>query len=565
MNKTPCNQNLGASLNIQLILKELDFEYCSEKERPGFLIPLLRSIQDRLGYVPIEILSQVSQALNLPESHVYSVATFYPSFLLFTKAPDQTPNHTLDERLEAHFDIQHSSSLKVFDPSRKYPGQMRRVLARCGEINPLNIEEAIAQGAYEALKKVITLSPEAVIEEVRQSGIRGTGGAGFPTAQKWKFAREAKSPDAIKYLICNAAEGDLGAFMDRAILENDPHLVIEGMAIAAHAIGATKGYIYLRAEYSKVIPVIETALQQATEQGWIGKGFDIELFHAAGMYVCGEETALINSMEGKPGRPRLRPPFPAQAGLWNRPTVVNNVKTLAHIPLILKNGAAWFSSVGTERSKGTAILTLTGAIARPGVVEVPMGITLKEIIYGVGGGGKNGKKIKAIQTGGPLGGVIPEKLFTTPLSFEAMAAVRSPLGSGGIIVLAEDTCMVSMAAHFTEFAQAESCGHCTPCRLGTTQLLAVMKDLTLGQGEEEDLGLMESMAEAMRWGSFCAFGQSAANVALSALFHFREEFEAHTRQKICPAGQCRFHNGFRDNSQANFLNHSLHAQKGKSK
>jgi NADH-quinone oxidoreductase subunit F len=418
--------------------------------------------------------------------------------------------------------------------------QVRRVLSRCGFIEPTNLDHYIATGGYEGLLKALSMEPMQIIEELKGSGLRGRGGAGFPTGLKWELAR--KAPGDEKYVICNAAEGDIGAFMDRVLMESDPYSILEGMTIAALAIGARRGYIYVRAEYELAFHVLDKAISRAMQYGLLGGDilgtglqFEVELFRAAGMYVCGEETALMNSMEGRRGVPRVRPPFPTQAGLRGMPTVVNNVKTLANVPLVLKNGAGWFSSIGTGKSRGTALLSLSGCIERCGVVEVPMGITLREVVYEIGGGIANGRELKAVQTGGPLGGVIPKSMVDLPLDYESLRDIGSPLGSGGIIVLDDRTCMVDVARGFSEFAKKESCGYCAPCRLGTTQIFQILDEITEGCGRPGDIDLLEDIGEAMKVSSFCAFGQNASNVVLATIKHFRDEYEEHIYNGRCPA------------------------------
>ena len=477
------------------------------------LLSILRQIQAEQGAIPREAIPLVAKRVGIPESRVLAVATFYPAFQI--SGVNDGHQRELDASIEHALGIQFGAIAHQPMPGVEFTGSERRVTARCGIIDPSKIEDALALGAYEGLKAARAKKPEEVIDEVRRSGLRGCGGAGFRVAQKWNLARQASGKE--KVLVCNAAEGDIGAFMDRAILAHDPHLVLEGISIAAHAIGASKAYIYLRSEYDSLLELLNHAISQARGKGVLD--LEIEVFLAAGMYVCGEETALLNSMEGKPGRPRVRPPYPTDAGLLGKPTVVSNVKTLAHVPGILRNGPEWFSSIGTEKSKGTAILSLSGAIAKPGIVEVPMGTPLRQVLDQYGGGGAGGMKIKAVQTGGPLGGVLPAELSDTSIDYEAMGKVGAPLGSGGMIVLTEGTNMLSIARLFAEFAREESCGHCVPCRLGTAQICEAMRVLPV-QGD-----LITRLGENMRVSSFCAYGQSAANVALSILKHFPKEFE----------------------------------------
>ena len=417
------------------------------------------------------------------------------------------------------------------------------LLENCGRIDPESIEHYVARGGYEALAKALKMQPEEVVHEIKKSGLRGRGGAGFSTGQKWETCRA--STGKPKYVICNADEGDPGAFMDRAILESDPHSVIEGMIIAAHAIGARQGYIYVRAEYPLAVERVENALRQARSLGVLGKNilgsglnFDIRTFQGSGAFVCGEESALLASMEGKPGVPRYRPPFPATKGLFGKPTVINNVKTLAYVPRIMKNGAEWFASIGTERSKGTAVFALAGKVINTGLAEVPMGTTLRQVIFEVGGGIAKGKRFKAVQIGGPSGGCLPESALDLPIDFDSLKEAGAMMGSGGMVVLDEDDCMVEVARYFLEFTQRESCGKCTLCRLGTKQMLAILDDITKGRGKAEDLDTLYHLAEDVRAGSLCNLGKTAANPVLTTLRYFPEEYEAHIKEGRCPALMC---------------------------
>ena len=426
-----------------------------------------------------------------------------------------------------------------------YRKQKRIALRNCGVIDPENIDEYIGTHGYEALYKALTsMSQDDVIKEVLDSGIRGRGGAGFPTGRKWMFAKASQGD--IKYVACNADEGDPGAFMDRSILEGDPHAIIEAMAIAAYAIGAHKGFVYVRAEYPVAVHRLSVALDQAREKGLLGKDifgtgfdFDIEIRLGAGAFVCGEETALMTSIEGHRGEPRPRPPFPAVKGLFGKPTVLNNVETLANIAQIINKGAAWYASMGTEGSKGTKVFALGGKITNVGLVEVPMGTTLREVVEEIGGGIPNGKKFKAAQTGGPSGGCIPAKYIDTPIDYDNLVALGSMMGSGGLIVMDEDTCMVDISKFYLEFTVDESCGKCTPCRVGTKRLLQILEKITSGKGEMEDIDKLEELANHMKSSSLCALGQSAPNPVLSTLKSFRDEYEAHIIDKKCPAGVCK--------------------------
>jgi len=423
--------------------------------------------------------------------------------------------------------------------------QRRIALRNCGVINPENIDEYIAHDGYMALAKAVTeMTPAEVIAEITKSGLRGRGGAGFPTGRKWQFAAQAVSDQ--KYVCCNADEGDPGAFMDRSILEGDPHSVIEAMAIAGYAIGANQGYIYVRAEYPIAVKRLEVAIKQAREYGLLGKNifgtdfsFDLELRLGAGAFVCGEETALMTSIEGHRGEPRTRPPFPAIKGLWGEPTLLNNVETYANIPVILLKGADWFASIGTEKSKGTKVFAIGGKIHNTGLVEIPMGTTLREVVYDIGGGIPKGKKFKAAQTGGPSGGCIPAEHLDIPIDYDNLLEIGSMMGSGGMIIMDEDTCMVDIAKFFLEFTVDESCGKCPPCRIGTKRMLEILERITEGKGEEGDIEKLEALAESIRKGALCGLGQTAPNPVLSTLRFFRHEYEAHVKEKKCPAGVCK--------------------------
>ena len=425
-----------------------------------------------------------------------------------------------------------------------YKPQVRIALRNCGFIDPENINEYIARDGYAALGKVLEMRPEEVIREIMDSGLRGRGGGGFPTGLKWKITREVQADQ--KYVVCNADEGDPGAFMDRSILEGDPHSIIEAMAINGYCTGASKGMIYIRAEYPLAIHRLEVAIAQAREYGLLGDdimgtgfSFDIEIRYGAGAFVCGEETALIHSMEGKRGEPTVKPPFPSESGYKGQPTNVNNVETYANIPPIILRGAKWFSSIGTEKSKGTKVFALAGKVNNVGLIEVPMGTTLREVIFDIGGGIKNGKKFKAVQTGGPSGGCLTEKHLDTPIDYDNLLASGSMIGSGGMIVMDEDDCMVSVAKFYLEFTVEESCGKCTPCRIGNKRLLEILDRITKGKGTEEDLTELKNLAGVIRDSSLCALGQTAPNPVLSTMDNFWDEYVAHVRDKSCPAHQCR--------------------------
>ncbi len=425
-----------------------------------------------------------------------------------------------------------------------YKKQMRMVLGNCGHLDPEKIEEYIAAGGYEALAKAVTqMKPDEVVEEVKKSGLRGRGGGGFPTGMKWSFTRNA--PGEKKYVVCNADEGDPGAFMDRSVLEGDPHRVIEGMAVCGYAVGADEGYVYVRAEYPLAIKRLRIAIKQAEEMGMLGDNifgsgfnFHLKIKEGAGAFVCGEETALLNSIEGKRGMPRPRPPFPAVSGLWAKPTNINNVETFGNVPQIITKGADWYASIGTERSKGTKVFALTGRINHTGLAEVPMGISMREIIFDIGGGIQGGKKFKAVQIGGPSGGCLPENLLDLPVDYDSLIQAGAMMGSGGLVVMDETTCMVDVAKFFLNFTQAESCGKCTPCREGTKRMLEILTRITEGKGESGDIALLENMGKNIKATALCGLGQTAPNPVLSTLHYFRHEYEAHINEKRCPAGAC---------------------------
>ncbi|MBR2920097.1 MAG: NADH-quinone oxidoreductase subunit NuoF [Kiritimatiellae bacterium] len=425
-----------------------------------------------------------------------------------------------------------------------YQKQYRVVLRNCGVIDPEKIEDYIARDGYKALEKVLfEMTPEQVVEEMLKSGLRGRGGAGFPTGMKWKFAQQ--QPKGQKYMVCNADEGDPGAYMDRSTLEGDPHSILEAMTIAGFAIGASKGYIYIRAEYPLAIQRLEIAIKQARDLGLLGEkilgsdfDFDIELRFGAGAFVCGEETALLQSIEGNRGMPKPRPPFPAVKGLWGRPTVINNVETLANIPVIINKGAEWFSKIGTETSKGTKVFALTGKVNNSGLIEVPMGTTLREIIFDIGGGIRGGHEFKAAQTGGPSGGIIPPQFLDTPIDYENLAKIGSIMGSGGLIVMDETDCVVDIAKFYLDFTVDESCGKCSPCRIGGRKLLNYLNKITDGRGVEDDIKQLEAISDAMCKASLCGLGQTAANPVKSTLRYFMDEYMAHIKDKKCPAGKC---------------------------
>ncbi len=422
--------------------------------------------------------------------------------------------------------------------------QVRRALKRCGFIDPTRLEHYLANNGYTGLTRAFDCGPERVLEEVKHAGLRGRGGAGFPTWRKWQFCRNAESDQ--KYLICNADEGDPGAFMNRSLIEGDPHALIEGMIVSGYALGASIGYIYCRAEYPLALERLRMAIQQAEDKGLLGKnilgsGFDfkIKIKEGAGAFVCGEETALIQSIEGHRGMPTPRPPFPAVSGLWGKPTIINNVESLACVGLILQNGSDWFAEYGTEQSKGTKTIALVGKVKNTGLVEVPMGITLRELVFDIGGGIAEDGKFKAVQTGGPSGGCVPEELLDIPVDYDSLNAAGTIMGSGGVVVMDDTTCMVDFARYFLDFAEKESCGKCVPCRLGTKQMLTILEDIVEGRGKPEDIDLLEELGESVKTGSLCGLGQTAPNPVLTTLRYFRDEYEAHIYEGKCPAKTCK--------------------------
>lgn len=426
----------------------------------------------------------------------------------------------------------------------RFNREKRVVMEKCGLIDPEDIYQYLAEGGYAALAKALDQAPEQIIEEITSSGLRGRGGAGFPTGRKWLLAKEAGSPEKI--VICNADEGDPGAYMDRTILESNPHQVLEGMALCAYAVGARKGILYVRAEYPLAVNILTRAIEQARDLGLLGKSilgsaFDLEinLFQGSGAFVCGEETALIESLEGNRGMPRHRPPYPVEKGLLDQPTVINNVKTLASVPAILAHGASWYKSIGTEESPGTAIFSVVGNVVHPGLVEIPMGVTLKTLILDICGGIADKKRFKAVQIGGPSGGCLPEAFLATPIDFDSLIEAGAMMGSGGMVVMDEDTCMVDVARYFLDFTQKESCGKCTFCRIGAFHLLRILERITHGEGREGDLEQLAELSLRMKEGSLCGLGKTAPNPILTSLRYFREEYEAHIKEKRCPSGMCR--------------------------
>lgn len=480
---------------------------------------------------------------------VYPEGTFY-SRVNIDEIPRIVDEHLVNGNPVKEFlydETVDGDNIKSLDETAFYKKQHRVALRNCGVINPECIDEYIGRGGYEALGKVLTtMSQDDVIQTILDSGLRGRGGGGFPTGMKWKLAKNIVPNADMKYVCCNADEGDPGAFMDRSVLEGDPHVVLEAMSIAGYAIGAKQGYIYVRAEYPIAVERLRIAINQAREKGMLGQNifgtdfsFDIDLRLGAGAFVCGEETALMTSIEGNRGEPRPRPPFPAEKGLFQKPTILNNVETYANIPQIILNGAEWFASMGTEKSKGTKVFALGGKINNTGLVEVPMGTTLREVIEEIGGGIPNGKKFKAAQTGGPSGGCIPAEHFDIPIDYDNLIGIGSMMGSGGLIVMDEDNCMVDIAKFFLEFTVDESCGKCTPCRVGTKRMYEILDKITKGQGTLEDIDKLEELCYHIKSNSLCGLGQTAPNPVLSTLRYFRDEYIAHVVDKKCPAGVCK--------------------------
>jgi NADH:ubiquinone oxidoreductase subunit F (NADH-binding)/(2Fe-2S) ferredoxin/Pyruvate/2-oxoacid:ferredoxin oxidoreductase delta subunit len=511
---------------------------------------LIDRMHDELVYLGLIDEVQVLETSRIGDPNLYG-----PDILVYPEgvhyiglSPDDIPylveEHFLKGRVVEKFILREKP---VTDEELRppQPKEIRVVLRNCGKIDPENIEDYIAEDGYLALAHALSeLSPEQVIESVKKSGLRGRGGAGFPTAKKWELTRQV--PGDIKHVICNADEGDPGAFMNRRVLESDPHAVVEGMIIAAYAIGSNQGYVYCRAEYPLAVKRLELAIDQAHEFGFLGENilgsgfsFNLEVRKGAGAFVCGEETALMASIEGKRGEPRPRPPFPSVKGLWERPSNINNVETYANVPQILLNGPEWFASMGTERSKGTKTFAIAGDVNNTGLIEVPMGITLREIVYDVGGGIKEGKSFKAIQTGGPMGGCLTSEHLDLPLDYESLSAAGSMMGSGGLIIMDNETCMVDIARYFMEFTQEESCGKCVPCRVGTKRILEILERICAGEGRIEDLDTLEMLCHEIQQTSLCGLGQGAPTPVISTLKHFRDEYVAHIAEKRCPAKVCR--------------------------
>ena len=482
------------------------------------------------------------------------IAYVYPDGIVYQKLTPEVVGKIVVQHLKGHRPVTENvwsgerltnRFFPVFGDVHFFGKQLRMTLRNCGIIDPESLDEYLSVRGYEAAVKVLTeMSPLDTINAVTKSGLRGRGGGGFPTGVKWNFAAAQKSD--TKYIVCNADEGDPGAFMDRSTIEGDPHTIVEGMIVGGYAIGAKQGYVYIRAEYPLAIKRLEIAIAAARKAGFLGKGifgtdfdFDIEIRLGAGAFVCGEETALIHSIEGQRGTPRPRPPYPAVSGLWGQPTVINNVETLANIPVVILDGPEWFASIGTAKSKGTKVFALAGKVCNTGLVEVPMGTTLREVVFEVGGGIRDGKAFKAVQTGGPAGGCLPESYLDTPVDYESLAAAGSIMGSGGMIVIDEDSCMVDVARYFLDFTQDESCGKCTPCREGTKRMLEILQRITAGKGVEGDIDKLLRLGDTIKKTSLCGLGQAAPNPVISTIKHFRAEYEAHIKDKCCPAGVCK--------------------------
>jgi NADH:ubiquinone oxidoreductase subunit F (NADH-binding)/(2Fe-2S) ferredoxin/Pyruvate/2-oxoacid:ferredoxin oxidoreductase delta subunit len=499
--------------------------------------------QGLLDEIQVLETSRIGSCSDGPEMMVYPEGVHYVG-MTADDVPFLVEEHFLKGRIVEKFREVHKAIVdEELGPLR--PKEVRVVLRNCGEIDPMNIEDYLAVDGYQALGKVIgEMTPEQVVDEVTQSGLRGRGGAGFPAGRKWGLTRQV--PGDIKYMVCNADEGDPGAFMNRRVLEGDPHSVIEGMIIGAYAVGASYGYIYCRAEYPLAVETLNVAIAQAREFGFLGNNilgtdfnFDLEVRVGAGAFVCGEETALMASIMGQRGEPRPRPPFPSVKGVWGKPSNNNNVETYANVPQIILKGADWYASMGTERSKGTKTFAVGGNVAKPGLIEVPMGITLREIIFDVAGGIKDGRQYKAVQTGGPMGGCLTAEHLDLPLDYEALTQAGSMMGSGGLVVMDETSCMVDIARFFMDFTQAESCGKCTPCRVGTRRILELLQKICDGKGEHGDIEKLEDLCHEVAKNSLCGLGQGAPNPVLSTLKHFRHEYEAHVYEKKCPAKVCR--------------------------
>lgn len=522
---------------------------CTSSGSPAIIDELNKELKDQGLEEEVKVVQTGCFGLCAlgPIMIIYPEGAFY-SRVKLEDIPEIVSEHIVKGRIVERLLYKETvtdEGIKSLNETDFYKKQLRVALRNCGVINPENIDEYIGFGGYEALGKVLTeMTPQQVIDIIKESGLRGRGGGGFPTGLKWQFTANAVNDQ--KYVACNADEGDPGAFMDRSVLEGDPHAVIEAMAIAGYAVGASQGYVYIRAEYPIAVQRLQIAINQAREYGLLGKNifekgfdFDIEIRLGAGAFVCGEETALITSIEGNRGEPRPRPPFPAVKGIFGKPTLLNNVETYANITQIIINGPEWFASMGTEKSKGTKVFALGGKINNTGLVEIPMGTTLREVIYDIGGGIPNGKKFKAAQTGGPSGGCIPAEHIDIKIDYDNLISIGSMMGSGGLIVMDEDTCMVDIAKFFLEFTVDESCGKCTPCRVGTKRLLEILEKITSGNGTLEDIDKMEELCYHIKNSSLCGLGQTAPNPVLSTLKYFRDEYIAHVVDKKCPAGVCK--------------------------
>lgn len=526
---------------------------------------LKKEVEARGAYVTVDLLlegEKTGVAVVKSGCHGFCemgpLVRLEPSGILYTKVKAEDAAEIVEALLSggepvARLLYRHPLTGQVYEAEHQIPfyhNQQRTALAHCGQIDPEDIREYVADGGYEGLKKALTqMTPEEVCQEIIASGLRGRGGGGFPTGRKWDLTRIEKGPK--KYVVCNGDEGDPGAFMDRSLMEGDPHRVLEGMAIAGYAIGADEGYIYVRAEYPLAVQRLKTAIAQAKEYGLLGQNilgtgfnFELKIKEGAGAFVCGEETALLASIEGRRGMPSPKPPFPAQSGLWGKPTLINNVETFANVAQIIVKGAAWFSSIGAENNTGTKTFAITGQVANTGLIEVPLGTTLRQVVFEIGGGIRGGKKFKAVQIGGPSGGCLTEEHLDLPLDFDSLKAAGAMIGSGGLVIMDENTCMVEVARFFMNFTQNESCGKCVPCREGTKRMLEILQRAVDGEGRPEDVDLLQELAEAVRDGSLCGLGKTAPNPVLTMLKYFKDEYIAHVVEKRCPAGVCSALKGY---------------------
>lgn len=543
-------RQVAGGLNAERVVSLCGGGACPQKAADGVRKAFRESLERHGLKDKVLLTESPCQGLcdNGPTAYVYPEGVMYEK-LDAARVERITQEHLLGGKPVAEYswdsDRISNRFFPLFGDIHFFGNQLRLTLRNCGVIDPESLDEYLAVRGYEASARVLeTMSAAQVVNAMQQSGLRGRGGGGFPTGLKWQMALDQPGP--VKYIICNADEGDPGAFMDRSTIEGDPHTILEGMIIGGYAIGATKGFIYIRAEYPLAIKRLEKAIDAARQAGFLGKNvfgssfdFDLEIRLGAGAFVCGEETALINSIEGRRGMPRPRPPYPTVSGLWGKPTVINNVETFANVPVIILDGPAWFASIGTPKSKGTKVFALAGDVANTGLIEVPMGTTLREVVYGVGGGIKDGKRLKAVQTGGPAGGCMPESALDTPIDYDSLSAAGSIMGSGGMIVMDEDNCMVNVARFFIEFTQDESCGKCTPCREGTKRMLEILTRITEGKGVEGDVEKLLRLADTVKRSSLCGLGQAAPNPVISTIRHFRAEYDAHIRDKHCAPGACR--------------------------